>query len=331
MYRAKRVLVAGGTGTLGVPLVKLLLERGADLSVVALDSPEFAREALGIDVHFRRLDLTDFENCLRATEGQDYVFNLVGIKGSVGIGQTKVASYFYPMILFQTHLMEAAFRNEVSGYLFVSSVCGYPQSSSPKKEDDMWLGLPKQNDRIPGLAKRIGEVQGETYLLEHGWEGVKIVRPANVYGPFDDFDPATAQVIPALIARMAGGENPVKVWGDGTAVRDFIYSEECAYWLAEAMEKGPPSVPVNLGSGAPVTIRKVAETNARHMPEPPRLEWDASKPTGDPVRLLDMTRARKTLGFDQRVSLDEGIRRTVDWYLANRDLATQKGQRYYGR
>ena len=329
-YRGRKVLVAGGTGTIGIPLVKELVARKARVYVISMDSAEFARKVLPREAEFTRMDLTDFDNCLAATDGIDFVFNLVGIKGSVGIGQTKVASYFYPMLLFQAHLMEAAFRNAVRRYLFVSSICAYPQSDQPKKEDQIWNGMPKQNDRIPGLAKRMAEIQGETYLLEHNWDAVRIVRPANVFGPYDDFNPDTAQVVPALIARMVGGENPVRVWGDGTAVRDFIYSDECAHWLAVALAEAPPCVPINLGGGQPVSIKEVAETIAGCLQKAPAIEWDTEKPTGDPVRVLDMQRARDHLQFQARISFQQAIGRTIDWYCRHQDLASLKGERYYG-
>ncbi|MHC4594738.1 MAG: NAD-dependent epimerase/dehydratase family protein [Planctomycetota bacterium] len=324
MYKNKKVLVAGGTGTIGIPLVKRLMELEANVTVVSMDSAEYARAVLGDSVSFMRRDLTNFNNCLGATKNQDYVFNLVGIKGSTGIGETKVASYFVPMLQFQTNLMEASFRNGVSRYLFVSSVCAYPQLSSPKEEDCLWNGLPKQNDRIPGVAKRIGEVQGEAYLQEHGWDAVRIVRPSNVYGPFDDFEPATAQVIPALIRRMIDGENPVRVWGDGSAVRDFIFSQEVADWMLVALEKAPPCVPINLGSGKGTTIRELAENIAQCVPKPPQIEWDITKPSGDSVRILSTERAKKLIGFKSRTDLKQGIKKTVDWYLNNAELAHPK-------
>jgi GDP-L-fucose synthase len=331
IYNNKNVLVAGGTGTIGIPLVRMLLKQGANVTVVSMDTTEYANKVLGTDVRFHRSDLSKLDNCLQTTKGQDFVFNLVGIKGSVGIGETKVASYFYPMILFQTNLMEASFRNSVSRYMFISSICAYPVSDRPKKEEELWSGLPKQNDRFPGLAKRIGEIQGETYLHEHGWDAVRIIRPSNVYGPFDDFNPATAQVIPSLIARMVGEENPVKVWGNGSVVRDFIYSEECAYWLTVALEKAPACTPINLGSGVPITIKEVAETIADSVSGSQRIEWDSTKPSGDQIRLLDMQRAREVIGFDLRVSLEEGIQKTVEWYSKNGELAINKGHRYYGK
>jgi len=318
-YRGKTVLVAGGTGTIGIPLVRQLVEHGADVTVVSLDTREYARTVLGNDVRFECDDLTDLSACERATKRKDYVFNMVGIKGSVGIGESKVASYFVPMLRFQTNLMDGAFRSGVSRYLFVSSVCAYPQSTL-HVEDNMWSGLPKQNDRYPGLAKRIGEIQGETYLKEHGWDAVRIVRPSNVYGPHDDFDPRTAQVVPALIRRMIDGENPVRVWGDGSVVRDFIFSEDVAYWSMVALERAPACLPVNLGSGRGRTIRELATIIASSVPQRPRIEWDPEKPGGDPVRLMSMERAKEVLGFHERTTLEEGIRRTVEWFLSNMKL-----------
>jgi GDP-L-fucose synthase len=331
MYNNKKVLVAGGTGTIGIPVVKRLIEAGATVAVISMDSSEYASMLFGDKVIFQQSDLTNMDNCLAVTRGQDYVFNLVGNKGSVGIGETRVADYFVPMLWYQTNLMEASFRNSLSRYLFVSSICGYPQSSAPKQEDTMWDGMPKQNDRFPGLAKRIGEIQGETYLRQYGWDAVRIVRPSNVYGPFDDFNPATAQVIPALISRMINGENPVKVWGDGSAVRDFIFSEELANWLLVALEKAPPCVPINLGSGKGTTIKELAETISQCVPEPPQIEWDKTKPSGDPIRLLSIERAKELLGFRVKTELKEGIKKTVDWYLHHRDLASKIGARYYGK
>jgi GDP-L-fucose synthase len=322
-YTGRRVLVTGGTGTIGLPLTHLLAAAGADVTVAALDDPARARALLGPDVRFVQTDLTDPDACRRIAHGQAHVFNLVGIKGSVGIGVSRAASYFVPMLLFNTQMMDAAFRSGVERYLVVSSICAYPPSEL-HHEDRVWDGLPRQNDRYAGIAKRVAEIQGETYLHEHGWDAVRIVRPANVYGPFDDFEPATAQVIPALIRRMLDGEDPVRVWGDGTAVRDFIYSEDVAEGMLRALELAPPGVAINLGGGVPHTIREVAELVAAAMPRPPRIVWDPDRPAGDAVRLLATERARTLLGFEPRTPLAEGIAKTVAWYRANRELARAK-------
>lgn len=324
-YRGKRALVAGGTGTIGIPLVRQLLERGAHVTVSSLDSERYASSVLPETAVFVRRDFMDERACMDAVEGADFVFNLVGIKGSVGIGQSRVASYLVPMLKFQTNLMEAAFHHRVSRFLFVGSINEYPPSAEPKQEDEVGRGIPAQNDRIPGMAKRIGEVQGEAYLLEHGWDAVRVVRPSNVYGPYDDFNPATAQVIPALIRRVADGENPLKVWGDGSAIRDFIYSEDAAYWMLEALSKAPPSIPVNLSGCERVSIRQLAETIAGFAKVKTAIQWDASGPTGDPVRVLSTQRAKQYLGYELRTPIGEGLRRTYDWFVGNRELALTRG------
>lgn len=314
-YKRKKVLVAGGTGMIGTCMVNRLLQYGCEITIAALEPKEYAEKLFGKKVKFIQTDLTDFENCMKVTKKQDLVFNLVGIKGSVGIGQTKAASFLVPMIRFQTNLMEASFKNDVKGFLFTSSICAYPQSDKPKDENSVWDGQPKQNDRIPGLAKRMGELQAESYMLEYGWLAPKIVRPSNVYGPYDDFNPKTAQVIPALIARMAAGENPVSIWGDGSATRDFIFVDDVVEGMLMVLEKAPPCLPINLGNGKGVRIKKVAQTIANLMPNNPKLIWDTSKPTGDPVRILSTKRAKNLLGFKTKTSLDEGIGKTVEWYL----------------
>jgi GDP-L-fucose synthase len=313
-FAGKKVLVAGGTGVIGIPTVRRLCAIGAQVSVVSMDTEKYAEKVLPAGVNFRRRDLTQFEACNEATKGQDVVFNLVGIKGSTGIGETKVASYLVPMLWFQTNLMEAAFRSGVERFLFTSSICGYPESTLPKREETFWDGLPKQNDRIPGLAKRIGEVQGEAYLKEYGWDAVRIVRPSNVYGPYDDFDPRTAQVIPALIRRVLDGENPLSVWGTGEAIRDFVFSEDVADWILRAVADGPPCVPLNLGSGVGLSLKQLAETIVSTLSPNTSIEWDSSKPTGDPVRILSMEQTRKYLGELSCTPLAEGIAQTAKWY-----------------
>lgn len=330
-YRNKKVLVAGGTGTIGIPLVRRLVDYGAEVSVASLDSPSRAEALLPQGVKYQQRDLTLFEQCLDTTRDQEFVFNLVGIKGSTGIGETRVASYLVPMLWFQTNLMEAAFRNSIQRYLFVSSICAYPECSVPKQEDTAWDGMPKQNDRIPGIAKRIGEIQGEAYLREYGWDAVRIVRPSNVYGPHDDFNPVTAQVIPALISRIMAGENPLKVWGDGSTIRDFIFSDDAAYWMLRALETAPPCIPINIGSGSGTTIRDLVKIIADNVEDRPLIEWDTTKPTGDPIRVLSLIRAQELMGYEVRTDLAEGIERTMRWYQENPYSATVQQEAIRGK
>lgn len=316
MYRGTRVLVAGGTGTIGVPVVRELLKRGAKITLVSLDDKSRAESIFGHrfeEMNFMSLDLTSEDSCKKAVASQDFVFNLVGIKGSVGIGETKVASYLIPMLRFQTNLMEAAYNEGVTRFLFTGSVCSYPQANM-HFEDNMWNGMPKQNDRIPGIAKRVGEILGEAFQLEYGWDAVRVVRPSNVYGPFDDFNPETAQVIPSLIYKVLHATSPINVWGDGSAIRDFIFSEDVAFWMLEALERAPSNYPINLGNGNGLSIKTIAETIVRVINPDCKLVWDSSGPVGDPIRIMSMDRAKEVLGFHQITSIEEGITKTVAWY-----------------
>ena len=316
MYKDARVLVAGGTGTIGVPVVRQLLNRGAKVTIASLDDESRVQSIFGRhfdQINFMRLDLTSEEACKKAVASQDFVFNLVGIKASVGIGETKVASYLIPMLRFQTNLMEAAFNEGITRFLFTGSVCSYPQAST-HFEENMWNGMPKQNDRIPGIAKRVGEILGEAFQLEYGWDAVRVVRPSNVYGPFDDFNPATAQVIPSLIYKVLHANMPIKVWGDGSAIRDFIFSDDVAYWMLEALEKAPSNYPINLGNGQGLTIKMIAETIVRVINPDCKLVWDPAGPAGDPIRIMSMDRAKEVLDFHQKTTIEQGIIKTVAWY-----------------
>lgn len=328
-WKGKRVLVTGGTGTIGTPLVHRLLTLGAIPHVVSLDNDERARLVLGTLNYFSRGDLREMEVCERFAEDADYVFHLVAVKGSTTVGLSRVASAYIPFLMTNTNMMDAAFRARVKRYMFVGSIGQYP-NLPVRHEDDVWKGPPEANDRFMGIAKRAGEAQGEAYLHEFGWDAVRIVRLSNVFGPFDDFDPATAHVIPALISKMIRGPDPVPVWGDGSAVRDFIYSEDVVDGMLLAMEKAAPCQPINLGAGVGYTIREVAETIARLVPERRRIAWDTSKPTGDLKRVLDTRRAEEVLDFRPKTSLGDGIRQTIEWYLANRLLADRRGRELHG-
>ena len=318
-YKGKNILVTGGTGLIGRPLVKRLVEAGAKVTIVSLDDPSRAPEG----TEFIKADLREFGNCMDVCKGRDIVFQLAGVKGSPAMTAKRPASFFVPTITFNTNVMEAARRNEVERYLFTSSV-GVYSPADIFYEDDVWKTFPSPNDRFAGWAKRMGELQAEAYKIEYGWDKISIVRPANVYGPFDNFDPENAMVIPSLINRALGGENPLTVWGDGSPIRDFIHADDVARGMMLAVEKGI-NEPINLGSGKGVTIKQIAETVAANVPGGPvPIVWDTSKPKGDAKRLMDMTRAN-SYGFQPKISIEEGIKTTVDWYLKNKD---EVGKRY---
>ena len=313
-YKNKKVLVAGGTGTIGTQLTRKLIKLGANITVVSLDNITKSKKLFGEDIHHVQVDLTDKDNCLSVTAGQEVVFNLLCNKGATNIGAKKAAECFIPMLLYQIYLMGAAYQNGIERFLFVSSIGAYP-NIEVRKEEDLWEGFPKQTDCYAGIAKRIGELQGTVYSLLYDWDAVRIVRPANVYGAYDNFNIKTGQVIPALITRMMDGEDPVNIWGYKT-VRDFIYSEDVADGMLLALEKLPPLTPVNLGSGIGYTIKNIAEIIASYMKPIPELIWqeDMDNIVGDTIRILDTTKAKNLLGFEVQTPIEVGLKQTIDWY-----------------
>lgn len=316
-FSDKKILVTGGTGLIGQPLVKLLLSEGAIVRIVSLDDPTRAHP----EAEFLALDLTRYDNCLIACKDQEIVFNLVGIKGSPKMMLEQPASYFVPSLMFNTNMMSAAHSSGVDRYMFTSSI-GVYAPAEVFKEDDVWQTFPSPNDRFGGWQKRIGELQAEAYNIQYKWDKVTITRPANVYGPFDNFDPQNAMVVPSLITRACSGENPLTVWGDGSAIRDFIYAEDCARAMMLVVEKNFTK-PINLGSGSGNTVREVVEAIVKQLPQKPEVVWDTSKPTGDKRRVMDITRLQ-SLGFVPSHSLEQGIAKSLDWYLKNRDLSSKR-------
>lgn len=311
MYKGRKILVTGGTGLIGRPLVAMLIEAGAHVRIASLDDPSRAHP----EAEFLKTNLMSRENCDKACEGMDYVFHLAGVKGSPAMTAKKPASFFVPMLSFNTNMMEAARQQGVSKYLYTSSIGVY----SPAEvfyEDDVWKTFPSPNDRFAGWAKRMGELQAEAYAIEYGWTDIAIVRPANVYGPYDNFDPANAMVIPSLIRRALDGENPLTVWGDGTAVRDFIHARDVARGMMIVLENGCGQ-PVNLGSGVGVSVREIVDTITGLMDKKPEIVWDTSKPSGDKKRLMDVSRAAAA-GFKPEISLKDGIREVMQWYQENK-------------
>lgn len=317
-FKGKNVLVAGGTGLIGIPLVEMLLAQGAKVRIASLDDPARANPK----AEFRRVDLTVLKNCLDVCEGMDYAFNLLCVKGSPAVTATKPASFFTPMILFNTNLMEAAYRSRVGGFLFTSSIGVYPPAEV-FYEDDVWKAMPSPNDRFAGWVKRMGELQAEAYRIEHGWKNITIVRPANVYGPNDNFDSINAMVVPTLVKRAVSGENPMVVWGDGSSERDFIHAKDVAAGMVLAAEKAPGQV-LNLGSGEGLSIKRLVETIVAQCEVKPKIVWDTSKPSGDRKRRLDTSRAR-AIGFKPAITIEEGIADVMRWYKENRN---QTGKRY---
>jgi GDP-L-fucose synthase len=312
-------LVTGGTGMIGRQIVKLLADAGAKVRVASLDR-------LIVDDRAEHViaDLADFRRCIELSEGMDYVLHVAGIKGSVEVTKSKPASFFVPLLQMNTNMLEAARRSGAHRVVYTSSIGAYP--AAEVFEEGMGMDGPPM-DMFPGWAKRMAELQVQAYRIQHGLENFAIIRPCNVYGPGDNFDPETAMVIPTLMARIHRGDDPVTVWGDGSAVRDFAYARDVAEGTILALLRGTGKYPfLNLASGCGYSIRELVE--ALQQVTPFNAHFDTTKPSGFPRRVMSIEAARKTIGYEPATSLEQGLRETWEWYLDNANEFEQK-QNYF--
>ncbi len=308
-------LVTGGTGLIGLQIVKLLFDAGAKVKVASLDR-------LVVDSRAEHViaDLTDMSMCLELTKSIEYVFHVAGIKGSVEVTKSKPASFFVPLLQMNTNMLEAARRNNARKVVYTSSIGAYP--AAEVFEEGMGMDGPPM-DMFPGWAKRMAELQVETYRIQYGLKNFSVVRPCNVYGPGDNFDPGNAMVIPTLMARIRRGDDPVPVWGDGSAVRDFAFSRDVAEGVIQALYHETGGYPfLNLASGSGYSVRELVETLQRIVPF--NAFFDTTKPSGFPRRVMSITAARETINYNPSTSLEQGLRETWEWYVANADEFKQK-------
>ena len=318
----KKVLVTGGSGFIGSHVVERLVKnhRGVRVTVAARMSPENRTnlDAVRRDIRIAKVDLRDPTACRRACKGQDVVLNLAGVVGGVGYNSVHHGSLFRDNMTLQLNMIEAARLQKVPRYLVVSTACVYPRDCAiPTPESEGFRDAPERTNEGYGWAKRMGEYLGRSYAREFGMK-IAIVRPYNAYGPRDHYDPKQSHVIAALVRRVCRGENPLKVWGDGTSTRAFLYVEDFARGLLDVAEKYPKADPVNIGSEKEVSIKDLAKAVLRAAgAEKTKLVFDPSKPSGQPRRACDTKKSRKVLGFTATISLDEGLRRTIAWYREN--------------
>jgi len=306
-FAGKQVMVTGGTGLIGRQVVDILCKAGASVTVISLDDVVINRQAKHIHG-----DLTDFELCKKITKGVDFVFHLAGIKGSIEVTRAKPASFFVPLLMFNTNVLEACRINQVKKVVYTSSIGAY-SSAEVFKEKEGFSGEPM--DMFPGWAKRMAELQVEAYRIQYGLNNFAIVRPCNVYGPGDNFDPKSAMVIPTLMWRIYNKENPVIVWGDGSAIRDFAYSRDVAEGIILALHHGTKGGFVNLGSGKGCTIKELVEALRTFLDFD--YTFDASKPSGFPKRVMDISLARETIDYNPATSLADGLKETWAWFVKN--------------
>jgi GDP-L-fucose synthase len=301
----KRVCVTGGGGFLGSYVVEGLRERGCR-AVVAPRSREY--------------DLTRADAIRRLLDDArpQIVIHLAAVVGGIGANREHPARFFYDNLMMGTQLLHEAWRAGVEKFVGIGTVCAYPKFTPvPFKEDDLWNGYPEETNAPYGLAKKMLLVQSQAYRQQYGFNSIFLL-PVNLYGPRDNFDPRSSHVIPALIRKCleatGRGDAEIVVWGDGSPTREFLYAEDAADGILLAGERYDDADPVNLGSGAEISIRSLVETVARCVGFSGEIRWDTTKPNGQPRRMLDTSRARDRFGFEARTPFEEGLRRTIAWY-----------------
>ena len=307
-FNGKNCLVTGGTGLIGREVVTILCDAVAKVKVVSLDDIIIDERAEHV-----KADLTDLNICKDVTAETDYVFHIAGIKGSIEVTKSKPASFFVPLVMFNTNILEAARLAGVKKLVYTSSIGAY-STAEVFVETENRDGLPM--DMYPGWAKRMAELQIKAYQKQYGLEW-STVRPCNVYGPGDNFDPNNAMVIPSLIMRIYKGEDPLLVWGDGSAIRDFAFSRDVAEGIILALHHGTRGDFVNLGSGKGVTIKELVKTLNDFLDF--NYEFDTTKSSGFPKRVMDISRARDWIDYNPTTSLLDGLKETWDWFQDNKD------------
>lgn len=306
-----RVLITGASGMVGHYLVEKCIER--EYSVVATDiryNDVFDKYNDLFRFEFKQADLTNFEKCKEVVKDIDVVFHVAGVKGSPKRAMEQPNDFFTPLLQFNTNMMEAARLEEVEWYVYTSTNGVYAPADR-MREDDVWKSFPSDNDKFAGWAKRIGELQAECYKVHYGLENISIVRPANIYGKGDNFGEGS-MVIPSIIKRVCDGEDPLVCWGDGSPIRDFIHASDVADGILLSYDN-KITEPINLGSGEGNSIRQLVEAILFTYGKDVSVVWDSTKPNGDPIRLMDTTRAT-SYGFSPKITLHEGIREIMEYY-----------------
>ena len=310
-YQGKRVLVTGGAGFVGTHFVQALLEQGARIRVPIHQRPMIVQNTR---IELAQADLTRIDDCRAVCKDMDYVIHAAGAVAAAGITATNPMSAITTNLVLTVQTMQVAWEMNVERFLVFSSSTGYPVTDYPVKEEEMWSGPTHSSYFGYGWMRRYLERISE-FVTSKSKMGIALVRPTAVYGRYDNFDPVASHVIPALIRRAVAGEDPFVVWGTGNEVRDFLHITDLVRGSLLTLEKAANCDPINIGYGKTVTIKDIVQSvlkAAGH--EQAQIVFDATKPTAIPVRMVDTSKAKHLLGFEPSVSLEDGLKDTVNWY-----------------
>ncbi len=308
-WREKRVIVTGGSGFLGSVVVQKLNQVGVGEVIVPRKS------------QYDLTQLTAIQQLIHDTsvpKAVDMVIHLAAQVGGIGINQAKPAEFFYNNLMMSVPLMHESWRSGIEKFVALGTICAYPKFTPlPFSEENLWNGYPEETNAPYGLAKKMMLVQSQTYREQYGYNSIFLL-PVNLYGPGDNFNPESSHVIPALIRKcveaQANRDNHILVWGDGSPTREFLYVDDCAEGILLAAERYNQSEPVNLGSSYEISIKDLVQTITHATGFTGKIEWDTTKPNGQPRRKLDVSRAKKYFGFEATTPFDVGLRKTVEWY-----------------
>lgn len=309
-WNNKRVVVTGGAGFLGSYVVDKLKERGCH-DIFVPRSKDY--------------DLTQKRDLIRMYNDAkpDIVIHLAAVVGGIGANRANPGSFFYKNLIMGAEMMEQGRQFGLEKFVAIGTICAYPKFTPvPFKEEDLWNGYPEETNAPYGLAKKMMLVQSQAYREQYNFNSIYLL-PVNLYGPRDNFDLETSHVIPAIIRKAITardeGMDKIVAWGDGSPTREFLYAEDAAEGILLATEKYNKSDPVNLGSGMEISIKDLTEKIVNYVGFKGEIEWDTSKPNGQPRRCLDVSKAKKEFGFEAKVNFDEGLKKTIEWYEENKD------------
>jgi GDP-L-fucose synthase len=305
-FKSKNIVVTGGAGFLGSHVVENLKAKGyKNIHIPVVE----------------KYDLTKHEAITAMLDAYkpDAVIHLAAVVGGIGANRENPGKYFYENIMMGTQLMEECRLFGIDKFVALGTICAYPKHTPvPFKEENLWEGYPEETNAPYGLAKKMMLVQSQAYREQYGFNSIYLL-PVNLYGPKDNFDPKSSHVIPAIIKKCVDaireGSDHITAWGTGKATREFLYVDDCAEAVILALEAYNKSEPVNIGAGFEISMKDLTELIVRLTGFKGEIRWDSSQPDGQPRRCLDTTEAEKEFGFKAKMGFEEGLKKTIDWYV----------------